>query len=1485
LAQQLQKLTGDLAVSPDRSGELDRARRLLARSILGGPQQFQDSRTAPRLVETRENLAEPSEELQQIADEETLAFREGAVGGGVQVRLRDAPAAMGAVQETIGPFFARNRRRVWFDLLAPPMANPIFVIIGAGSVFPFLILPNGVTKRDSLTFDLPEGSIWINAGGLHPAAPFGQYMGMRITSGAATFTVAPDVVGNTLRVSPAASLVLELDPEPSVAPSNFDPPSKARMTFNADVLNDFSAETATISAFGATVEISPVGLPVFETGDLTFSGGLTVLNTKASIGANSIQLDGDWTVNRAVWVFPLQSVNVTAPPQANSAGTGALQAGPGVNLSWTGRRAPVPLATVSVVAAPTFSSIFAIPASSGGRQTILDEGGATLGELRFDNLTQIFVSSDTQPVSEYGLQGSCSGTLTPASPVYADGAPIRIDAKSGTLSIIELPDETSINLFLIGDPIPDRKAVALSNAILTVSAPSSGTLQGDLLPSGSVAESIATFRFSLLGVLPTLADPYASNFEPVPRVGQPIDVEVSAQQVAGGAPRAGFFIPDILNPAEPLSSWMPEPGNDFLNFIGDRSSTKDVARQAARSTTHWLLDVSTNSDQFGVAIGSSVHANASVRDGELQWDGLDMLVFTVPAIQWEPVSDSTGALLLSTDDGGPSAFAVDTVHLVPVAPIAAVSQLIDEYRNGTAGHASITLPFGIRASVFSTDPNGAGPHPLRPGITLDRASFPGFDTARQIRMTAASPSGILGAAQQTNNIPQSPFKPDTNVLQFREVPVIDTMFNAVFHDNFSTATVPVQRYDLSGFGASVFSQWRNPNQLPPNVSQVQFDVLTGRTSHEVVQVSAILWPCQAFLVRTITLERENSAAVVRHDSGWIASSDGVFQMQAGACPFHPGVVSGYFNIREIRDTPRILNAADAQLQAVYFDADVEVAGVVKGHRDGRVPVQRHAGYVQFMPIGTGLSAIQLADLLRQEGPIGGALDCEIDIAGSGNRMLANSMSTQVTMNPGNSPEFVVAVNGRPVFPATGSWSAVSTNKAGQTAAVDPQAGVPLIRQGLATTAVRTEPHRFADPADLFQRIAPETEYGFLFSTGSSRTLLPSPELKIGDSKLTSLFGARVADPSVVAISNGIFPKADTALHFPSNYALDFSGGPTVLDQKSATRAKELELVSTKVMRLYVESSAGFDTLINATDWKVDSTEQTIFLDLLSFKKILSFRGTWLTNNLGERKLQQAKMDLSQDLEPIKDVLDLLNKLHLQDAIEFSLRTIGSGTLALDISVEGHLAKDDGSRIEVGLGKLSGMLRMGVVIRASITDGIQGDAFLEVSGDFQQAIIPEVLYAGGFLKFRIGIDQDGKAILELNVGVVGSIGGDLIPGLVEVEGTAKYGYVMVLPELDAGQIRLGATVGMEVRAKLLSGLVGIKFGFEAGAAMGLDPGNSNLVIITVQIMVSASVTAAWIFRARVSFHAEYETKVPKLLAAATLALTGAGVGPAAALAAA
>ena len=104
----------------------------------------------------------------------------------------------------------------------------------------------------------------------------------------------------------------------------------------------------------------------------------------------------------------------------------------------------------------------------------------------------------------------------------------------------------------------------------------------------------------------------------------------------------------------------------------------------------------------------------------------------------------------------------------------------------------------------------------------------------------------------------------------------------------------------------------------------------GRTSDEVVRVKSILWPCQAPLVREITIERKPNGAVIRADSGWVAIGPGLFDAPNSQCVFHTGVVKAFHNIREIRDTRQFVGVAGAKFQAVYFDTDIAFENVRRG---------------------------------------------------------------------------------------------------------------------------------------------------------------------------------------------------------------------------------------------------------------------------------------------------------------------------------------------------------------------------------------------------------------------------------------------------------------------------------------------------------------------------------------------------------------------------
>ena len=260
--------------------------------------------------------------------------------------------------------------------------------------------------------------------------------------------------------------------------------------------------------------------------------------------------------------------------------------------------------------------------------------------------------------------------------------------------------------------------------------------------------------------------------------------------------------------------------------------------------------------------------------------------------------------------------------------------------------------------------------------------------------------------------------------------------------------VPLSRMDLSGYGASIFSDWLNPKAGMAETSQAKFEVFLGRCAHEIIQVRTILYPFAAKFVRTISLFRANSGYFYRFDSGWVAESDGRFDFtyfvyvpgtdddgnpvlvpvaRNANYSIHPGIVHGLFQIRNIRETTEVerftgtmqipkgghyvdINGQEVEnktganlpivynLQPVFFDADIEIENPVSGFvtkevsgaQRKLVPSKRILGFVQLAPRGMPLTVDAFKDLLaRQGGNIGGPIDCVIDIGGSGQQMRLN----------------------------------------------------------------------------------------------------------------------------------------------------------------------------------------------------------------------------------------------------------------------------------------------------------------------------------------------------------------------------------------------------------------------------------------------------------------------------------------------------------------
>lgn len=149
-------------------------------------------------------------------------------------------------------------------------------------------------------------------------------------------------------------------------------------------------------------------------------------------------------------------------------------------------------------------------------------------------------------------------------------------------------------------------------------------------------------------------------------------------------------------------------------------------------------------------------------------------------------------------------------------------------------------------------------------------------------------SPLEGRAQQLSNF--SGQAPD-NTLR-----VLGPSFGNAFSQR-----VPISQVDFSGYGATTFSRWFDATNPTVGITQFCFDGFNGRTSYKRVEMTSLLWPCLATLVRTITIERYGNRMPIRWDSGWIATSDGLFT-NSDVNAFHTGVVDGFHEISEISDT-------------------------------------------------------------------------------------------------------------------------------------------------------------------------------------------------------------------------------------------------------------------------------------------------------------------------------------------------------------------------------------------------------------------------------------------------------------------------------------------------------------------------------------------------------------------------------------------------------
>ncbi len=921
-----------------------------------------------------------------------------------------------------------------------------------------------------------------------------------------------------------------------------------------------------------------------------------------------------------------------------------------------------------------------------------------------------------------------------------------------------------------------------------------------------------------------------------------------------------------------------------------------------------LLDVSTNADQLGVGFGLEPRDGQGGTGLPLKIEGLDLVapvrnvrLVLLPQFQWEPVTDVPKPIvvppvfperLVSANDGGPTILGSNSVHLVPIAPDRVAEQLVERFRQNPGGEpvgALFTLPFGIRAAA-TLQPQQVAPTKWA-DLSLVRPASARFRGGYQIAVVAGpasadptveSPS-LAGAAWQTRNgVEPGTLAPNGfSVLRgSNSSEGVERDFNDEMGPGSKFSRVPVTRLDLCGYGASTFSRWFNPKAVA-SVSQVRFDVFVGRTAYEVVQVASILYPWAVPVVRTITFERRKEGIVFREDSGWVATGPGLYRFPDPdlnkpiapawvgtwfALETHPGVVRGAHDVRRIRETGRVVPhdflGVHIELLEVRFDADFDIEGVVAGQDpgDGRVPSIDQVGFVQRLPDGYPLPPKALEEILAGEWPVGGPVDCVIEVGGSGQRMrvVRVDVAPAPPLPPGV-PEFAAAARGALELPADGEWTVVRRLTAAEDAGpVDPVAGVPLVRQGRASSPGSVSPwYRFAEAADVLREASPEVEFSLLQGSDAHQVLFPRPRVKVGTTAVTSTERALLADAYARATSTGLFPKRSACFVGPGPYQLDVNpqgrftlapGGPVTFTNIAGG---ERALFDSDALAIRTRYAGPVTFTLNPTQpqaWSVAIDGVTTSMDLGPFDDLMGFRHVYRAGAGQLPRLEQPRMVYAPILDPVVSIVQFLADLLGLDQV-FALEPVsGSFKFKAKLSIPLENPLDLQRYIDFGAMKVKGKLEAG--FGWSKKEKWFGSIKIELG--MKVLILPPV-FANGKTELQLrGTEAAGQEVtIEMGWGV--SVEATLVPKLLAVVAEFRYGIQVIVSTGPAGtDWQIGLMVEIVGIAKVL--IVEIAIRIELLAAIGRKAGGAVEAI--GQARFAAEVTICWFLTVSVEYEIEY-----------------------------
>ena len=1233
------------------------------------------------------------------------------------------------LRDSFGPFESAEGALVWWDVR---LVSEHAVVVDATSGKPLFALPRGTWHADTgagtvSQLEIPAGSVWLSAPLFDGNAAAGSFAALRIREGSVVLSEVGGILGDQLRAPQGCVVTLRLEVDTDNVPQarTVGLPEFVEFAFAVGG----SAKLGAAGSSGLELHGNAIRLTHAPAGATRYEQTLARLCFPFVADRHGVTIDdrawhesrlsGQTSVDDVAWGLPVCIARNGDPAhlgEASGAGAFVLKLAAGLRTAIDSVARPMPLGPVTLVCDPTCTSaLSSTPDPKVRREIVLRSAsdGARI-VLKSDGLlTFLFDTANATQAAEAITLGPLNCQARAGRPATAAGGPVSMAHGRAMLHMLRVAGSRRLLVHATVSQADLRPTLtfALSNALVRTAAPT-------LLQAGAVLDDQSNalrggllLHLPMAFLMPSLPDPYAANISRyAPRSGEAQHDRTASPLIA----RVRYAVGSEAALSFAFAGDPPESARFFLGSEDPPMQSRGHERERApdylpevealfpRTTGQGpavfrLLDVSTRANLFGVGFGPATNIDhgehiAHVTRSSIALRGLDLITpmhnvsaFTLPAFQWEPVYDlpNDGVLpfpsvLVSPTDGGAARFATPAATLVPLAPVPVFDALLTEYNGDSPLTARFTLPFGMVACAHlrrTFDHIGTALHSPRAERVSPTFSNHGLFGGLQLSLRAplrmvdtpgAASPGLPGMAVQTDNGIGG-----YNVLDG------GGYVDEVFNDRFANKRplVPVGRIDFSGYGASIFSDWRHEKVKGTDVTQVKLEALVGRTSREVVQIRARLIPWGAILVRIITMERSGSGGVFRRDSGWIAASDAEYDLPG--CTTHPGVVQKLKHLRRIRDTTNVYThtyttssgSTEVKLAQVLFDADAQIEGVSRGaNADGLVPTHDIVGYVQILPTGEELDPAHIDDLLAATGAIGGPIDCEIDIAKSGLPMRISRIEVNRTKSLGNAPQLVAIALGTTEIASAGEWTFLHRSTPG--AGFD-RLGVhhpiPLIRANADGMGI--QPYRFADAGALHHPTNPDNEYAVLQATGAQRMLIPQPQLRWGDAALHGGSALLFADMYTLSSAGALFPSPDRCHPLPAGSTVRITGrGKVRLDipQQPNLRVGEfrvgpLECKLSESAALRVRSRFQQDATIALSidsqqqpDWSCSYGPVTLISDMDDLDEIVSTVGVVESSAYAAPRQKDPQLVFGGPLKPVQSIIQLLTMFGVPFAFDLSL---------------------------------------------------------------------------------------------------------------------------------------------------------------------------------------------------------------------------------------